>query len=124
MGVSCLGRLLASAVVALGTAGCVLLPYGLDDPPATDSVRVAGRALDREQAFARRCHEALVKAAEPYGLTKAVTSRLEGGGTLGPIWVTASYRRRGGPESRTALIDCHVDARGEVVALTEHPNSP
>ena len=92
--------------------------------PATDSVRVAGRALDGEQEFARRCHEALVKAAEPYGLTKAVMSRREGGGTFGPFWVTASYRRRGGPESRTALIDCHVDARGAVVALTEHSHSP
>jgi hypothetical protein len=125
MGVSCVYRLLASAFVALIAAGCASIPYELDELFWRDAfgAGVTG-TLDgtgiKSQDLARKCHDALVRAAEPYGLTKATTSRIGVDGTFGPVWVTTVYRRQGGPETRRALVDCHFNMSGAVVALTEH----
>ncbi len=118
MGVSCVCKLLASAVVALGSAGCASMPYALGDPMA-DAWTLQKVPAGAEE-LARRCHDALVAAAEPYDLSKALTSPLVPGQTVGPIRVTMVYRRRGGFERRTALIDCRFDDKGEVVAFAEH----
>jgi hypothetical protein len=120
MGLSCVYRLLASAVVALNAASCALMPIALkDDPPAAESGRPPGIAEGNAPELARKCHDALVRAAEPYGLTKALTSDVGSGASAGPIWVTTVYRRQGGLERRTALVHCRLDDRGEVAALAE-----
>ena len=111
MGVSCVRRLGLSAIVTLLLARCASVPH---EPGATGT-------LDRHQAsqeVVQSCHEALVRSAEPYGLTLAATSPVGQGATIWPLWVTTVYRRQGGPEKRTALINCHVEDGRAVVALT------
>ena len=121
MGLSCVCRLIASAVLALNSAGCAFISTALEgDPPAAEGRHPPGIVMGDAQEHARKCHEALVRAAEPYGLTKAFTSHLGRGASAGPIWATTVYRRQGGPERRTALIDCRLDDRGEVAAFAEY----
>ena len=122
MGVSCVYRLLASAFVALVAAGCASVPYELEGLSWRDAFGpgVTGTLDGETQEFVRKCHEAIVRAAEPYGLTRAATSRIGIDRTVGPVWVTTVYRRQGGAETRGALVDCHFNRSGAVVALTEH----
>jgi hypothetical protein len=111
MGVSRVRRLLLSALVTLSMARCASLPH---EPGATGT-------LDDRQAAAeilRSCHDALVRSAEPYGLLLAATSAVGHASTIWPIWVTTVYRRQGGPEKRTALINCHLGEDRAVVALS------
>jgi hypothetical protein len=98
------------------------MPYELEDLSWREAFgpRVTGTLDGEAQEFVRKCHDAVVRAAESYGLTKAATSRVGIDGTVGPVWVTTVYRRQGGPEMRRALIDCHFNMSGAVVALTEH----
>jgi hypothetical protein len=42
-------------------------------------------------------------------LAATLTSRTHTS-TMWPIWVTTVYRRQGGPEKRTALINCQLNA--------------
>jgi hypothetical protein len=121
MGLSCVYKLVASAVLAFNSASCAVRPIAWeDDPPAVASGRPPEIAAGDAQELARKCHEALVRAAEPYGLTKAFTSHAGRGAPSGSIWATTVYRRQGGPERRTALIGCRLDDNGEVAAFAEY----
>jgi hypothetical protein len=110
MGVSRVRRILLCAVVTLAVAGCASTPYEPGSTGTLDNNLAA-------QGVARSCHDALVRSAEPYGLTLAATSAVEQGSTVWPMWVTTVYRRQGGPEKRTALVNCHLGAGRAVVAL-------
>src|SRR5215203_5867466 len=100
MGVSCVCRLVALAFVALSAASCASIPFGLEAPSAGDAFgREVTGTLDDHDAGSlavRKCHEAIVTAAKPYGLTRAVTSPRGAHNTIEPIWVTTVYRRQGG----------------------------
>jgi hypothetical protein len=111
MGVSCVRRLGLSAIMTLLLVRCASAPYEVASTGALDQ-------NERAQQVVQSCHEALVRSAEPYGLMLAATSPVGQGATIWPIWVTAVYRRQGGPEKRTALIDCHLQEGRGVVALT------
>jgi hypothetical protein len=122
MGVSCVYKVLASAFVALVAAGCASTSFEPGERQ-NDSLQrgITGTlAGDEAQEFVRKCHDALVGAAEPYGLTKAVSSPARVDDIVGPVWVTTVYQRRGGPETRSAVVDCHLDMSGSVVAFTQH----
>ena len=110
MGVSCVRRLGLSAIMTLLLVRCASAPYEVASTGTLDQNQ-------RVQQVIQSCHEALVRAAEPFGLTLAATSPFRQGSTIWPIWVTAVYRRQGGPEKRTALIDCHLQEGRGVVAL-------
>jgi hypothetical protein len=121
MGVSCVCRCLGTPVVALALSSCAEIPgssigAALDDTPP---VAVAGSMPDvRDEAVLRKCHDALVKVAAPYGLRKGTISSFETDGSVA-LLATVVYRRRGGPETRTALVDCHLNPDGDVVGFTE-----
>jgi hypothetical protein len=112
MGVSCVRRLGLSAIMMMSLMRCASVP---DEPGLTGTLAQSHAPQDIVQS----CHEALVKSAEPYGLTLAATSPVAQGATTWPIWVTTVYRRRGGPEKRMSLINCHLGVGQKVVALTD-----
>ena len=120
MGVSCVCRLFALAFFAVSAASCASIPFGLEAPSGRGGITpsVTGTLDDNDAGSVRKCHEAIVTAGEPYGLIKAATSGLGVHNTIRPIWVTTIYGRQRGPERRTALIDCHLNESGSVVALT------
>jgi hypothetical protein len=123
MGVSCVCRLIASAVVALSAAGCAGIPHVIEAFAVESFGYLHPRTLDSNGGgsnLGRKCHEALVKAALPYGLIEAATAAERVDRTRGKIRVTMAYLRQGGPEIRTALIGCDLDRRGRVMALKEH----
>jgi hypothetical protein len=122
MGASCVVRRLGAPVLALAVAGCAA---GARPPDVTALDETAPGAVTGSllaapsEAILRRCHKALVNAATPYGLLKGTISSLEGDGTVAPVLATIVYRRQGGPETRAALVNCHLNPDGEVVGFTE-----
>jgi hypothetical protein len=117
MGVSSVVRRLSAPVLALALASCAEVAR----PPngaALDETSLGGVTGSLQDATLRRCHEALVKAAAPYGLLKGTISSFEGDERV-PLLATVVYRRQGGPETRTALVNCHLNPDGEVVGFTE-----
>jgi hypothetical protein len=77
-----------------------------------------------QERLVGRCHQAIVRAARPYGLVQletwgAGTARIRRQQAVSPVFVEAVYWRRGGPESRSALIRCQVNQRGRVVSLVQ-----
>ena len=122
MGVSCVVRRLGAPVLALALASCAAVARPPSDGTALDETApgaITGSLLAaRSEAILRRCHEALVNAAMPYGLLKGTISSFEGDGTVAPVLATIVYRRQGGPETRAALVNCHLNPDGEVVGFT------
>jgi len=68
-----------------------------------------------------KCHDAVLKAAKPYGAARVAFSYAGPPPTtdeaIGPIVVTAIYLRQGGEEVRRASIRCRLDDMGYVIAL-------
>jgi hypothetical protein len=123
LGISCGVKIIGAALVALSITGCARFACAL----CAGLVATAPATLpDGDAASAEltgKCHEAVLKAAEPYGLARAAFSSLSAvrashDGAIAPIFVTAVYRRRGGEETRQAVIECRLDDAGNVIALT------
>jgi hypothetical protein len=118
VGVACVA-LAVTGCAPLACALCAALAIGPTPPPESDPISAELTA---------KCHDAVLKAAEPYGLVRAAFSSLGAirpshDGVVAPIFVTAVYLRRGSEEKRQALIECRLDDAGNVIALIA-PHSP
>jgi hypothetical protein len=122
LGISCGTKVIGVALVAFSVTGCAPLVCALC---ATFASAPAGTQADSDTISAEltsKCHDAVLRAAEPYGLVRAAFSRLgairaSDEGAIAPILVTAVYLRRSGEETRRALIECRLDDAGNVIAL-------
>jgi hypothetical protein len=122
--------LIASAVVGFGVTGCASLRHAPARSWAIDreitgalsSGSSDGRILDK-------CSAALWKAGVPYGVVHmaigtAGSARVDDTGVAAPYYATMIYMRQGGEESRSRLVDCHLNAAGEVVRFEPAAVSP
>jgi hypothetical protein len=110
-------RVSGSAVIGLGVTSCASLSPGLErslfgiaesDPAWTELIG--------------KCHDAVLKVARPHGAVRVAfsdlgTPRAGGNDAIAAIFVTAVYLRQGGAEVRRASVECHLNDKGDVIAL-------
>ena len=114
----------ALVLVGFCVASCAALPRALDrlssDFSSLMSVALPAHSTSLLQdQIVSRCHEAVIEATKPYGVLQVETwsagkARIRRTRATAPIFVEAVYLRRGGPETRIALIRCRVNQEGTV----------
>ena len=113
-------RLIASAFIGFGLAGCASLPHALMRSRATDGDITGALSGGSMDGILHKCSAALWKACVPYGIMhmaigNAGRARVDHTGVVVPYFVTLIFMRQGGEEGRSSMVDCRLNAAEEVV---------
>jgi hypothetical protein len=126
-------RQIASVCASVSVASCGALPHGPSGPALDNRFeleRIGAQWTGSREDTSRihKCYAALRRASEPYGvmhiaIESAGAPRADRTEVAAPYLVTMSFNGLdGGPESRTAVVDCRFNAAGEVAALSGTTN--
>ena len=70
------------------------------------------------------CRNGIIRGAKPHdpvridAVSAGNVQRIKGGGQIAPLVVRIVYDRQGGYEIREAKVNCQLNAKGAVVALS------